>query len=142
LQRRIWRISVPGEFGINGRLVTATPGTGEAVKVLFLHQSYLGAKEARVNHSEGWRSQGASRPHVSAASCPAAGLDNESRRIVSPLKCSSWSVKARGAEEPKAGGIEGLSPRNDSLSLAARALPGEHIAHAERIGSRSIVKGS
>ena len=31
-----------GEFGINGRLLTATPGTGEAVKVLFLHQSYLG----------------------------------------------------------------------------------------------------
>ena len=32
-----------GEFGTNGRLVTVTPGTGEAAKVLFLHQSYLGA---------------------------------------------------------------------------------------------------
>src|ERR1019366_7489340 len=32
-----------GKFGIDGHPVTAMPGTGEAVKVLFLHQSYLRA---------------------------------------------------------------------------------------------------
>jgi hypothetical protein len=42
-----------GEFGITGRLVTATPATGEAVKVLFLRQSYLGAKSWLADLSSG-----------------------------------------------------------------------------------------
>jgi len=38
--------ALAGEFGINGRLLTAARGIGESAKVLFLHQSYLGATNA------------------------------------------------------------------------------------------------